>query len=153
MASLHNCPTRENADPALCGVQRLGMGPAAWIKLPATLFTLRDEPLMYPACMADKPDGRKCQKKMQENGDGSWGCPSCGAQGQPMWRYLLNMSIQDHTGQLMNVSAFGESGEPVMDGMTATEAQAVCFVLKAIVPTLILRRWFCWSVCIWVART
>jgi replication factor A1 len=107
-------------------MQLLGShGTPEWVKVPATLFSVRADPMTYPACMNDF-NGRKCQKKMSDNSDGSFYCERCAVSGQPTWRYLLNMSIMDFEGQLSNLSSFGEAGEAVMNGMTADVAHLVC---------------------------
>lgn len=102
----------------------LGTGDTVWVRCVATIMSIRFDPIVYPACNGDY-NGRTCQKKMGDQGDGSWCCERCGSTAPPTWRYLLNLSVSDFTGRLEGLSAFGETGEAVMDGMTATRAHEV----------------------------
>ena len=88
-------------------------------------MSIRTDPMTYPACWEDF-NGRKCQKKMTDNSDesGQFYCERCGVSGKPMYRFLLNIAFQDFTGQLENVSVFGDLGEAVV-GITAEEAHEV----------------------------
>jgi len=65
----------------------------------ATITNVRhDEPskMWYPACPGTR-EGRVCNKKMQEQAENAWTCDSCG-QGTPNYRYILSLTIADHTG-------------------------------------------------------
>jgi hypothetical protein len=106
-------------------MQLLGShGQPAWVKVPAVIFTMRFERMTYPACTGERA-GKMCQKKMIPQDNGSYYCESCQREGQPTWRYLLNMSIIDFDSQLQNVSVFGETGESVMNGLTADRVHEV----------------------------
>jgi hypothetical protein len=86
---------------------------------------VRAEGMTYPACW-EEYNSRKCQKKMQDNNDGSGNfyCERCAKASVPMWRFLLQCSFSDFTGTLEHVSIFGEAGDSVM-GMTAGEVHEV----------------------------
>lgn len=108
-------------------VQQLGSGGVtAWVKIVGTLAGVGSgDMLTYPACRLDF-NGRQCNKKVQASGDesGLFFCGRCQQSCQPMYRYLLNLSLVDFTGQLEHVSVFGELGDTVM-GMNADEAHEV----------------------------
>ncbi|XP_066362133.1 replication protein A 70 kDa DNA-binding subunit C-like [Miscanthus floridulus] len=63
----------------------------------------------YPACTMEV-NGRVCNKKVINNGDGTWQCDKCD-QSLPKceYRYLLQCQIQDHTG-VTYATAFQEAG-------------------------------------------
>ena len=49
--------------------------PAACLQTSAVVTYLRTENMCYPACPNNK-DGRQCNKKLMDNGDGTW-CAGC----------------------------------------------------------------------------
>jgi Replication factor-A C terminal domain len=70
-------------------VQHLGTGGApAYVKLVAALTSVRQNPMTYPACMEDFAS-RKCQKKMQDQGDGTFFCERCNKSSARFERALL----------------------------------------------------------------
>ncbi|XP_058103870.1 replication protein A 70 kDa DNA-binding subunit A-like [Magnolia sinica] len=90
-----------------------------WITVKATVSFVKVDNFCYTACPLMVGD-RKCSKKVNNNGDGTWHCERCD-QSFPEcdYRYLLQLQIQDHTG-LTWVTAFQESGEEIM-GITAKD--------------------------------
>ena len=62
---------------------------------------IRQENMSYPACPLPF-QGRACNKKLQDQqGDGqSWFCDRCQQEAQPMWRYILTIQADDHTGHV-----------------------------------------------------
>ncbi|KAJ9093583.1 hypothetical protein QFC19_008312 [Naganishia cerealis] len=78
----------------------------------ATVSFIKQESFSYPACPT-------CNKKVVEESDG-WRCEKCDAvYPQPLHRYILNLSVMDHTGHIW-VTAFNEAAESVV-GKTANE--------------------------------
>uniref|UniRef100_A0A1D1XHA3 Replication protein A subunit n=1 Tax=Anthurium amnicola TaxID=1678845 RepID=A0A1D1XHA3_9ARAE len=90
-----------------------------WITVRATVTFIKVDNFCYTACPLMVGD-RPCNKKVNNNGDGTWRCDRCD-QSFPEceYRYLLQLQIQDHTG-LTWVTAFQESGEEII-GVTAKE--------------------------------
>ncbi|XP_077234828.1 replication protein A 70 kDa DNA-binding subunit A-like [Tasmannia lanceolata] len=90
-----------------------------WITVKATVSFIKVENFCYTACPLMVGD-RQCNKKVNNNGDGTWVCERCD-QSVPEcdYRYLLQLQIQDHTG-LTWVTAFQESGEEIM-GISAKD--------------------------------
>ncbi|CAN6340288.1 unnamed protein product [Urochloa humidicola] len=90
-----------------------------WITVKAAISHVNTESFCYPACTLDV-NGRKCQKKVINNGDGTWLCERCD-QTLPNceYRYLLQCQIQDHTG-FTYATAFQEPGVEII-GCSAEE--------------------------------
>ncbi|XP_072987756.1 replication protein A 70 kDa DNA-binding subunit A-like [Typha latifolia] len=90
-----------------------------WITVKALVTFVKVDNFCYTACPLMLGD-RQCNKKVNNNGDGTWHCDRCD-QSFPEcdYRYLLQFQIQDHTGTTW-VTAFQESGEEIM-GITAKE--------------------------------
>jgi replication factor A1 len=98
-----------------------GATPPFWIGLRChiTYIKASDSGCFYPACPLKNGD-RMCQKKLRyDESMGSWSCERHAGEAVPHceWRYILNMTVADHTGQHW-VSAFGDTGDAIM-GMTA----------------------------------
>ncbi|KAL6178695.1 hypothetical protein ACLB2K_050213 [Fragaria x ananassa] len=90
-----------------------------WITVSATVTFIKSDNCFYPACPLKTGD-RQCNKKVINDGDGTWRCERCDQSVQQCdYRYILNLQIQDHTGEAW-VTAFQESGEEIM-GITAKE--------------------------------
>ncbi|XP_074571966.1 replication protein A 70 kDa DNA-binding subunit A-like [Curcuma longa] len=90
-----------------------------WITVKSTVTFIKVDNFCYTACpllVGDRP----CNKKVNNNGDGTWHCDRCD-QSFPEcdYRYLLQFQIQDHTGMTW-VTAFQECGEEIL-GITAKE--------------------------------
>ncbi|KAG8937310.1 Replication factor A protein 1 [Tulasnella sp. 418] len=79
------------------------------------IFIRNSDSIMYTACPAEK-----CNKKVNETSSGDWRCEKCDrSYPQPDHRYLMAISVADHTGQLW-LQAFNEVGQQVI-GMTARD--------------------------------
>lgn len=91
----------------------------AWITVIGSIFHIANDPFCYPACTM-QVNGRQCNKKVTNNGDGMWYCDKC-EQSSPNceYRYLLNCQMQDHTGSTY-CNAFQEAGKDII-GVTAQE--------------------------------
>ncbi|KAJ6808923.1 replication protein A 70 kDa DNA-binding subunit A-like [Iris pallida] len=90
-----------------------------WITVKATVSFIKSDNFFYTACPLMNGD-RQCNKKVNNNGDGSWHCDRCDRSFPECdYRYLLQFQIQDHTGMTW-VTAFQESGEELM-GISAKE--------------------------------
>nr|XP_043608176.1 replication protein A 70 kDa DNA-binding subunit A-like [Erigeron canadensis] len=90
-----------------------------WITVGATVSHVRVENFCYTACLLIR-DGRQCNKKVTNNGDGKWRCDTCDQTiDECDYRYILSLHIQDHTGSTW-VTAFQETGAEIM-GVAAKE--------------------------------
>lgn len=94
-----------------------------WITVKATVTFLKVDNFCYTACpllVGDRP----CNKKVNNNGDGTWRCDRCDRSFPECdYRYLLQLQVQDHTG-LTWVTAFQEAGEEIV-GAAAKELYAL----------------------------
>jgi len=82
-----------------------------------TYFT-KDKSL-YKAC-PNQVDGRDCNKKIQENGDGSYRCEKCSMNlNNFKWRLLLSMNIGDYSEGVWG-TCFQETAEKIL-GMSSEE--------------------------------
>jgi replication factor A1 len=98
--------------------EKLGCnGKPDFVIVKGAISHLRSDNFFYPACTMDV-NGRKCNKKVTNNGDGTWYCERCG-QALPncVYRYLLSGQIQDHTG-VTYATAFEEGGTKII-GLSA----------------------------------
>uniref|UniRef100_A0A0D6R679 Replication protein A subunit n=1 Tax=Araucaria cunninghamii TaxID=56994 RepID=A0A0D6R679_ARACU len=94
-----------------------------WISVKATISFIKVDNFCYTACPMKIGD-RQCNKKVNNNGDGTWHCERCDRSFPECdYRYLLQLQVQDHTG-LTWVTAFQEAGEEIM-GVTAKELYMV----------------------------
>lgn len=92
---------------------------ADWIHVKATVSFIKVDNFCYTACPLMIGD-RKCQKKVSNNGDGTWQCDRCDKNVPECdYRYILQCQIQDHTGMTW-VTAFHECGEEMM-GLSAKD--------------------------------
>ncbi|KAJ9514509.1 hypothetical protein QJQ45_016236, partial [Haematococcus lacustris] len=91
------------------------LGKPEWVNVTATINFLRTQSsnqpgVVYPSCPATF-SGRSCQKKMSEIQPGEYSCDRCNQTTyQPVWRYMLSLTVLDHTGQQW-LSAFGDSAD------------------------------------------
>ncbi|KAL3613777.1 hypothetical protein CASFOL_041851 [Castilleja foliolosa] len=101
--------------------EKLGMSEKPdWITVSATVAFIKVDNFCYTACPITIGD-RQCNKKVTNNGDGKWRCERCDqVVDECDYRYILQMQIQDHTG-LTWVTSFQESGEEIMNGISAKE--------------------------------
>ncbi|KAK0720581.1 putative single-stranded DNA-binding protein 68k chain [Lasiosphaeris hirsuta] len=96
--------------------ESLGMENVDYFNLKATIVHIRQENFSYPAC---RNEG--CNKKVVDSGDGTWRCEKCNvSHDRPQYRYIMSMSVNDHTGQLW-LSAFDDTGRVIMGGKSADE--------------------------------
>ncbi|KAH7432356.1 hypothetical protein KP509_07G018700 [Ceratopteris richardii] len=90
-----------------------------WISLKATISFIKTDLFCYTACPLPVGD-RQCNKKVINNGDGTWRCDRCDKSiAECDYRYLLSVQVQDHTGVTW-VTAFQEAAEELM-GVPAKE--------------------------------
>ncbi|KAM5573696.1 replication protein A 70 kDa DNA-binding subunit E [Rosa sericea] len=90
-----------------------------WITVCATVIFIKSDNYFYAACPL-KVGERQCNKKVINDGDGTWRCERCEQSVEQCdYRYILNLQIQDHTG-IAWVTAFQEAGEEIM-GITAKD--------------------------------
>ncbi|KAL5099844.1 hypothetical protein RYX36_004171 [Vicia faba] len=90
-----------------------------WITVCASVAYIKVDNFCYTACPLMTGD-RQCNKKVTNNGDGKWRCDKCDKSVDACdYRYLLQMQIQDHTGQTW-VTAFQEGGEDIL-GISAKD--------------------------------
>ncbi|KAF8107604.1 hypothetical protein N665_0119s0067 [Sinapis alba] len=90
-----------------------------WITVNATIIYMKVDNFYYTACPLMNGD-RPCNKKVTDNGDGTWRCEKCDkCVDECDYRYILQLQLQDHTG-LTWVTAFQEAGEEIM-GMSAKD--------------------------------
>ncbi|KAK1368315.1 Replication protein A subunit [Heracleum sosnowskyi] len=96
-----------------------------WITVTATLSYLKTDNFCYTACPL-KIGERQCNKKVINNGDGTWRCERCDQSVEECdYRYILQFQIQDHTG-LTWVTGFQEIGEEIF-GTSAKELYTLKF--------------------------
>ncbi|KAL6619666.1 hypothetical protein ACP70R_034805 [Stipagrostis hirtigluma subsp. patula] len=84
-----------------------------WILIKGAISHLNTDNFCYPACTAEV-NGKQCNKKVTNNGDGTWFCERCErALPDCQYRYLLLCQIQDHTG-ITYATAFEEGGTEII---------------------------------------
>ncbi|KZT62474.1 replication factor-a protein [Calocera cornea HHB12733] len=100
--------------------ENLGMGEKNdFFTTKASVIHVKQENFAYPACRSEK-----CNKKVVQTTDGRWECVSCGLTfDEPEYRYLLSISVADHTGQAW-LSAFNDAGEMLFE-MKAGDLQSM----------------------------
>jgi len=80
----------------------------------ATITFFSKDKALYKACGKDV-DGRQCNKKVVENGDGTYRCEKCSEEKPTfVWRLMLQMNMADATDNTW-ASCFQEIGEKVLD--------------------------------------
>lgn len=91
-----------------------------WFNLKASILYVKTSPTFaYPACSTPG-----CNKKVIEENSGEWSCEKCGTKWpEPLYRYVLTISVADHTGQ-MYLSCFDDVGQIVM-GMSANDLMKI----------------------------
>ncbi|KZT49994.1 hypothetical protein CALCODRAFT_445085, partial [Calocera cornea HHB12733] len=91
--------------------ENLGMGEKNdFFTIKASIIHVKQENFAYTACRSEK-----CNKKVVQTSDGRWECISCGLTfDEPEYRYLLSISVADHTGQTW-LSAFNDASEMVFE--------------------------------------
>ncbi|KAF6982814.1 hypothetical protein CFC21_001155 [Triticum aestivum] len=90
-----------------------------WVTVEATISHINTDKFSYPACTREV-NGKRCNRKVTNNGDGMWHCPKCQQSSQNCeHRYLFQCKIQDYTGTT-NATAFQEAGQEII-GLSAEE--------------------------------
>ncbi|TVY21723.1 Replication factor A protein 1 [Lachnellula arida] len=94
----------------------LGMNEAPdYFNVKATIVYIKHDSFSYPACLS-----ADCNKKVTDEGDGTWRCEKCNINHpKPEHRYILTLSVSDHTGQ-MYLNGFDDVGRLVV-GKSADE--------------------------------
>ncbi|WVZ95827.1 hypothetical protein U9M48_041541 [Paspalum notatum var. saurae] len=89
------------------------------ITVRAVISYVKADSFCYPACIMEV-DGKRCYKKVTDNGDGTWSCDRCKQCSENCeYRYVLVCQIKDDTGTAF-ATAFQEAGEVIV-GHTARE--------------------------------
>ncbi|KAF2661656.1 replication protein-like protein A 70 kDa DNA-binding subunit [Lophiostoma macrostomum CBS 122681] len=84
----------------------------------SVVFVKHNSTIAYPACRTTTPTA--CNKKIVEENPDEWWCENCSKRwDKPEWRYILSISVADHTGNLY-LSCFDEAGRMII-GMSANE--------------------------------
>ena len=86
----------------------------------ATIVMFQREKALYKACSQPGLDGKGCNKKVQDLGNGAFRCEKCNLEmDQFRWRLILSFSIADATDNQW-VTCFQEEGEKII-GRTSEE--------------------------------
>jgi len=95
----------------------LGMGEATdYFSVKATVVHIRQENFAYPSCL-----NQGCNKKVSNDMGDGWRCEKCNqTHDRPEYRYVMSLSVNDHTGQLW-LSCFDDTARVVMNGKSADE--------------------------------
>ena len=99
-----------------------------YFSIKATINYFKTDNFCYPACNNEvNTNGRgpsPCNRKVIQESDGSWRCERCNLTfAEPHYRYILNCSIMDHTGQIW-ATFFDEEGKKLFN-KTAGELMAL----------------------------
>jgi len=87
------------------------------------LTLLQKDKALYMAC-GNQTDGRTCNKKVQDQNDGTYRCEKCSISAPTFnWRMILSMSMADCTDNNW-VSCFQEQGESIL-GINSEELGAM----------------------------
>lgn len=80
-----------------------------YFTIKASVSYIRPDNFSYPACST-----QGCQKKVIQQGDGTWRCEKCSINHpEPLHRYILASSVVDETGQLW-LNLFNEQAEQLI---------------------------------------
>ncbi|KAJ3337910.1 kinesin motor protein cin8 [Gonapodya sp. JEL0774] len=86
---------------------------ADFFNIRGTIIFIRNENVAYPACPSSG-----CNKRVTEEAPGQWRCEKCNkTYPEPFYRYILSVSVSDHTGQTW-LTAFHDVGVELL-GMEA----------------------------------
>ena len=106
--------------------ENLGMGsekPEYYSTL-ATISLIQKDKALYQACSNQTADGKSCNKKVQDQGNGMYRCEKCNQEMETFqWRLILSMSVSDATDNQW-VNCFQEQGEQIL-GVTSNELGAM----------------------------
>jgi replication factor A1 len=84
----------------------------------SVVFVKHSTTIAYPACQTTSP--QTCNKKVIEENPNQWWCERCQKNwDKPEWRYILSISVADHTGNLF-LSCFDDAGRMII-GLSANE--------------------------------
>ncbi|XP_044387701.1 replication protein A 70 kDa DNA-binding subunit C [Triticum aestivum] len=90
-----------------------------WITVQGAISQIYTDNFCYPACTREV-NGKSCNKKVTNNGDGMWLCEKCDQSSETCeYRYLLSCHIQDHTGST-HATSFQEAGQEII-GLSAQD--------------------------------
>jgi replication factor A1 len=90
-----------------------------YFSLKASVIYVKQNPVAYPACSTPN-----CNKKVIEENPGEWWCEKCQMKfPEPLYRFVLNVNVADHTGTLW-LSCFDEAGQQIV-GMSANEVMKI----------------------------
>merc|ERR1711879_394388 len=81
---------------------------------------MKSENCYYPACSLQR-NGRQCNKKVTLTDDGIGWCETCQQKCQPEYRWILQVTIADMTGNKW-ITAFGDTGDKIL-GMSANQVK------------------------------
>jgi len=85
----------------------------------ATITYFQKDKALYKAC-PNQVDGRECNKKVTEGGDGSYRCEKCSVNLDSFkWRLILSLNMGDYSDSIW-ASCFQETGERLL-GMSSEE--------------------------------
>ncbi|KAI0295475.1 replication factor-a protein [Russula brevipes] len=100
-------------------VAQLGMSDKPdFFAIRATIMHIKTDNITYPACPTPQ-----CNKKVMETHDG-WRCEKCDrSHEKPEYRYILQMAVGDHTGQIW-LSGFNDIGNTLF-GLTGNELHSL----------------------------
>jgi len=80
----------------------------------ATITFFSKEKALYKACGEKLEENRECNKKVVENGDGSYRCEKCAKEKQEFkWRLMLQLNMADATSNQW-ASCFQEQAEKIL---------------------------------------
>ncbi|CCJ28324.1 unnamed protein product [Pneumocystis jirovecii] len=90
--------------------EQLGMAEQPdYFSIKATIVFFKQENAFYPACPT-----AGCNKKVIEDNEGGWRCEKCDKSfPAPQYRYILTISVNDHTGQIW-LSCFDDVGRLII---------------------------------------
>ena len=95
----------------------LGMGEATdYFTVKATVVHIKQETFAYPSCL-----NQGCNKKVTNDMGDGWRCEKCNqTHERPEYRYVMSLSVNDHTGQLW-LSCFDDTARVLMGGKSADQ--------------------------------
>lgn len=102
---------KQSQAKTIAQVEEEGLGKSEkgdYFDLKASIISIRQGTYAYPACQRED-----CNKKLLEEGD-KWYCAKHEqAFDKPNWRYILSLTVADHTGQKY-MNCFNNEGEMIL---------------------------------------
>ena len=87
---------------------------AEWVSVQATITHIDPDNFYYLACPL-LSDSKQCMKKLIKNSTNGWHCPKCEVDLSDCdYRYLLKLTLQDHTTSLESVVAFEDASTELL---------------------------------------